>query len=236
MDTAIIATLATSLLSPFLAQLLKGGETVVEDVGKKLGSAAWERAKGVWAKLSPKVSEQSAVLKAAESVAKAPADEEAQSAFSAQLKELFDKDEALARQIASITLFEKIEHSQVFSGSTLTITGDGNIIGQNNYTRVTKAGNVSGDATLEEFNKLLRHLREELSNASVDEKTRKIVYADIQVIEAESRDPKPSAPIIETRLKGIESMVKRLAGIDSPTMILELTIQKAIEVAGKLFS
>jgi hypothetical protein len=236
MDTAIIASLATSLLSPFLAQLLKGGETAIEEVGKKLGSGALERAKGVWAKLSPKVAAEPAVLKAAENVAKAPADEKAQNDFSAQLKALLDTDDALARQIASITLYERIDHSQVFRDSTVTITGDANIIGQNNYSRVTKARDVSGDATLEGFSKLLRHLREDLLDARVDDKTRKVVFADIQVVESEAQDPRPSLSIIETRLKGIQSMVKRLECANSPTIMLGLTIQKAIEFAGRLFS
>ncbi len=38
-------------LAPFLPYLLKAGEKAAEEAGKKLGEAAWERAKGLWGKL-----------------------------------------------------------------------------------------------------------------------------------------------------------------------------------------
>jgi hypothetical protein len=252
MDTAIIATLATGLLSPFLSYLLKGGEKAVEQIGSKIGTEAWERAKGIWSKLSPKINEQPAVLKAAESVAKAPTDEKAQNNLSARLKELLDTDEALARQVGSIALYDFSANatasgdgssaftgrdiaSQAINDSTLIITGHNNIVGHHNYTAVTKGNDNSNNATPEELSSLLSHLRKDLSTANVDDKTRKFVNTDLQAVEDEVMDPRPSLPIIETRLNAIQSMVKSVAHADSPTEA-ETMIQKAIELSRRLFS
>lgn len=253
MDTTEIATLTTTLLTPFLPYLLKGGEKAIEEAGKQVGGATWEKAKAVWAKLFPKVKEQPEALSAVENVASTPADEKAQKDLSAQLKELFDEDEALATQIANLTIYDSsvrstasaerssafagdISHSQVISGSNINMTGDGNIIGQHNYSSVTKV-NVAGErVVLEDFNSLLKQLREILPEAGLDDKTRKSVEADIQSVEAEAQDTQPSLPIIETKLKGIESIITRVGAIGSAGATLMPMIQKAIAFAGRLFS
>ncbi len=44
----------TTFLAPFLPYLLKAGEKAAEEVGKKLGADAWEKAKSLWGRLRSK--------------------------------------------------------------------------------------------------------------------------------------------------------------------------------------
>jgi hypothetical protein len=55
MDVTTLAKDLAVFLSPFLPFLLKAGEKAGEEAGKKLGGDAWDRTKGLWAKLRPKV-------------------------------------------------------------------------------------------------------------------------------------------------------------------------------------
>jgi|ERR1051325_977928 hypothetical protein len=253
MDTATIATVATTLLSPVLSYLLKGGEKAIEEAGKKVGTDAWEKAKSIWAKLYPKVKEEPAALKAAESLAQKPADQEAQNALSTRLTEILDQDEELAHQIASITLYDSstsataggegssafagkdIDRSQIISGGSFNITGDANIIGQNNYSQVSKAAPTGARRTPDEFGELLEQLREELRKAHMDDKTRRSIEADIRAVETEAEDSSPSLLIIEAKLKGIESIINRVEAAGTATRALTPLIRRTIESAGRLF-
>ena len=55
MDVTTLAKDLVVFLTPFLPYLLKAGEKAAEEAGKKFGGDAWDRAKGLWAKLRPKV-------------------------------------------------------------------------------------------------------------------------------------------------------------------------------------
>jgi hypothetical protein len=55
MDVTTLAKDLAVFLTPFLPYLLKAGKKAAEEAGKKLGGDAWDRAKGPWAKLCPKV-------------------------------------------------------------------------------------------------------------------------------------------------------------------------------------
>jgi hypothetical protein len=253
MDTTAIATILTTALTPVLPYLLKGGEKALEEAGKKVSGEAWDKVKTIWSKLSPKIKEEPAAREAAEKAAQAPADEQARDELRAQLKGVLDKDEAFAREMASLTINDSSlratasgEHSnafagdtnrsQVISGSTLSISGDANIIGSHNYSRVTKTNAASEPATIGEFNQLLRQLREELLKADLDDKMRRSIDADLQAVEAEAQDTKPSLPIIEGKLQGVESIIERGGGTGSSSRSLTPSIRKAIEWAGRLFS
>ena len=54
-DLDEIARQIVQFLAPFLPYLLKAGEKAAEEVGRKLGAAAWEQARALWARLRPKV-------------------------------------------------------------------------------------------------------------------------------------------------------------------------------------
>jgi hypothetical protein len=119
-------------------------------------------------------------------------------------------------------------------GSTI-ITGDGNAVGNNNSVSVTKTKAVAHGATLNEFTALLSQLREELLRASFDDRVRQVVEADVKVIEAETSVDQPNLPLIESKLKGIESLAKSTAGIGTAAMTLVPIVQKAVEYAQVLF-
>ena len=122
------------------------------------------------------------------------------------------------------------------SGNVMgSITGDGNVVGNYSSSNVIKTATVTSVATLTEFTTLLGQLREAVGTAPLDEKTRKVVQADLESVAAEAGDAQPSAPIIETKLKGIEAMVASAAGIGTATATLAPLIQQAVAWAQELF-
>jgi tetratricopeptide (TPR) repeat protein len=96
MDTASIAALLTTALTPVLPYLLKGGEKAIEEAGKQLGGEAWEKSRTIWAKLFPSVKEQPDILLAAEAAANAPNDILVRDDLNSKLKRLLDNDPELA--------------------------------------------------------------------------------------------------------------------------------------------
>jgi hypothetical protein len=75
-----------------------------------------------------------------------------------------------------------------------------------------------------------------LLEADLDDKIRRSIETDIQAVEAEAKDSKPSLPIIESKLKGVESIIERGGGTGTATPALTPLIRKAIELAGRLFT
>jgi len=96
--SAQLAARAAAFLAPFLPYLLKVGEKAVEEVGKKFGGAAWEKAQALWGKLKG----QPQVAAAACDVAALPDDEDALAAFRLQLKKALAADEALATALQTL--------------------------------------------------------------------------------------------------------------------------------------
>ena len=82
MDIQTIAATVTSFLTPALPYLVKAGEKGSEIIGEKLGAGVWETAKAIWQKLSPNPLVQSA----AQEVADAPDDPDAQEILRLRLK------------------------------------------------------------------------------------------------------------------------------------------------------
>ena len=99
MDIAALAKEVALFLTPFLPYLLKAGEKAAEEAGTKLGSAAWERAKGLWSRLRPQLEAKPTAQEAVTDTAAAPPDEDAQATLPLQLKKLLTENEELAREI-----------------------------------------------------------------------------------------------------------------------------------------
>src|SRR5215510_7691386 len=95
METALIASLLTSALTPVLPYLLKGGEKAIEEAGKRIGGDAYEKSKSIWGKLFPTVKEQPDVLLAAENAANSPDDLLARNELNSKLKQLLDNHSEL---------------------------------------------------------------------------------------------------------------------------------------------
>jgi hypothetical protein len=105
-DVITLAKDAVSFLAPFLPYLLKAGANFTEEAGKKLGEqlggGVWEKVKGLWAKLQPKVEAKPATKEAVQEVAAQPDDEDAKAALRMQLKKLFTEDQTLADEVLKI--------------------------------------------------------------------------------------------------------------------------------------
>lgn len=101
-DVAVMAQTVTTFLAPFLPALLKLGEEAEKEVVKKTVDAGWEEAQTVWHKIHPKMEAKPAALEAAQDVAAAPDDADAQAALRQQIKKILSEDELLAKEISEI--------------------------------------------------------------------------------------------------------------------------------------
>ena len=126
-----LAALITSFLSPFLPHLLKLGQPVAEEAGKKfgekMGEGTWEKAKQIWAKVSPKVNEKPLAKGAAEAVAEDGQDEDAKDILVKQLKKLLEANPALAQSLQQLLATDSEAVARVVS-VTQTVAGDKNIV------------------------------------------------------------------------------------------------------------
>ena len=116
----------------------------------------------------------------------------------------------------------------------INITGDANIVGNQNTVSVNKTPLTSG-ATMAEFTALLAELRAALEGADLDAKTARIVKADLDVVEGEVTEEKPDKSIVEAKLASIAAMAKNAAAIATAGGTLMPLIHKAIEMAHELF-
>jgi pheromone shutdown protein TraB len=115
---------------------------------------------------------------------------------------------------------------------SIHIEGAGNVVGDRNRVSVASPSSVVVGATAAEFTALLARLREGLLAAKLDEKARKAVESDIGAIQAEAKDANPSLPVVEGKLKSVESIVTRAIGIGST---LAPVVQKLLELGHQLF-
>jgi hypothetical protein len=136
MDVTMLAKGLAVFLTPFLPYLLKAGEKAAEEAGKKLGGDAWDRAKGLWAKLRPKVEAKPAAQEAVQDAAAAPNDEDIQAALRLQLRKLLAEDAMLARGI------ERLWQEAQQAGATVIASGERSVaIGRD----VTSSTIITGD-------------------------------------------------------------------------------------------
>ncbi len=135
MDIQALATNVTGFLAPFLPYLLKAGEKAAEEVGKKLGADAWEKAKSLWGRLRSKPN----VAQVAETVAVLPDNQSLRAALQEEVARALEQDKSLAQEVAqlmgvTITSVSASGDRSVaiggnVSGSTI-ITGNGNKVGR----------------------------------------------------------------------------------------------------------
>ncbi len=140
MDIPPLVQGLASFLAPFLPYLLKMGEKAAEETGKRLGEAAWERAKALWARLRPAVEARPAAQEAVQDAAANPQDEDTLAALRLQLRKLLADDPALAAEIArlwgeaqaaGVTVTASGSRSVAIGGSvreSVIVTGDKNRI------------------------------------------------------------------------------------------------------------
>lgn len=253
MDLGILAHSVITIIAPCLPYLLTAGGKAAEGALKKVGEDAWNKAKTLWGKLSPSVENDSAAMSIAQKVAASPDDQRAQSALELYIEDILRNNSALADEVdqlisiggthnqviaagkGSVAAGRDMMGNTIVTGGGLHVKGDGNAFGMNNTTNVSKT-TVTQGATLEEFTALLTQIRETLATTQIDEKVRRAILADVEVVEAETKDSQPSLPIIESKLNSIASIAKTVAGIGAAAAALLPLVQKAIEYAPLLFS
>ncbi len=86
------------IIAPALPYLIIGGKKAAEEAAKKMGSDAWEKAKALWDRLSPRM--KSRAKAAARDVAASPDDPELQKALKKQLEEILSEDPHLAEEVS----------------------------------------------------------------------------------------------------------------------------------------
>lgn len=253
MDFGILAHSVITVIAPYLPYVLTAGGKAAEGALKKVGEDAWGKAKTLWSKLSPGIEKDPAAMAMAQKVAASPDDQRAQSALELCIEDILRNDSALAGEVAnllnvggssnqviaagrgSVAAGRDMTGNTIVTGGGLHVKGDGNAFGTNNTTNVSKT-TVSQGVTLEEFTTLLAQIKETLTAAPIDDKVRRAILADVEVVEAETKDSQPSLPIIESKLNSIASIAKTAAGIGAAAASLLPLVQKAIEYAPLLFS
>jgi transketolase len=142
MDIAVL----TTFLAPFLPYLMKLGGKAAEGAAGKLGEDAWNKAKAVWSKLSPKVEASSEVKVAAEQVAAKPDSQARQSVLQEELEALLQQNPELAEAIARIMREDAADGTPGIE-IVQKVTGEKNqTIGQMYGGKAV--GNVEGDVTM----------------------------------------------------------------------------------------
>lgn len=125
------AVLLTTFISPFLPHLLKLGEPIAEEAGKKLGTklgeSSWETAKQVWGKIAPKVKEKPLAQGAAAAVAEDVQDEDAQAILTKQIEKLLAANHDLSQSLQKILAADAKSVSKAVA-ITQAVTGNKNIV------------------------------------------------------------------------------------------------------------
>ncbi len=134
MDPTELAQRIGAFLLPLLPYLLKIGDRAAEEVGKKIGGEAWDRAKALWGQLAHK----ERVQKAAEAAAALPENSAIRQGLEAEIARALEEDPALRGEIArlwgeaqaaGVTVIASGDRSVAIGGNAsgnVIITGDGN--------------------------------------------------------------------------------------------------------------
>ena len=78
-------------------------------------------------------------------------------------------------------------------------------------------------------------LRNGLTKLDLDEPTRISIEGDISFTESIANSNQPSLPVIENKLKGIQSLLQTTAGTGAAVVSLIESIQRGLEMAQTLF-
>jgi len=124
-----LAQKISAFLLPLLPYLLKIGDKAAEEVSKKIGDEAWDRAKALWERLRRKKN----VEQVAQTVAALPDNQALREALREEIARALQEDSALREEIAR--LWGEAEAA----GVTVTAIGD---------RSVAVGGDVSGSVIL----------------------------------------------------------------------------------------
>ena len=115
----------------------------------------------------------------------------------------------------------------------------GNISGVSGGTIQIVGGNVitttSQGVSLQEFTNLLAEIQRLLPQAKLDEDTAQAVTSDLQTVQSQAAKEKPAKALILSKLKGTAELIGAASGVATAVQSLAPLLQKAMELAQKLF-
>ncbi|MCD6344369.1 MAG: caspase family protein [Anaerolineae bacterium] len=118
-------------------------------------------------------------------------------------------------------------------GDSITIRGDGNVVGNNNRVNVNKS--QATGVTLDEFLRVLSELRQALPQAGLDPDVAEVVTSDVQTVATQAQKPKPNGAIILAKLNGVLQMLATADGVWGLTERILPLVQHALDAAKQLF-
>lgn len=149
MDPKLLADTLTTMLAPALPFLVKGGEDVVRQAGKKLGEEGLDLAKKLWGKLRPKAEASPVVQAAVDEVAATPDNADAQENLSLQLRRALKADPNLAAELERMieAAGPRLSHQATVHGSGAIAQGPGAVAAGKGGIAV--GGSVHGNLSMD---------------------------------------------------------------------------------------
>jgi hypothetical protein len=114
-DLNEIAGRIVQALIPFLPYLLRIGDAAADEVGRRMGAAAWERAQALWERLRPRRS----VEPVAQAVVASPDNRALREALREEIARALAEDEALQKEILRLMQSEVIQQVLAKRGSQI---------------------------------------------------------------------------------------------------------------------
>ena len=110
-----LAQKITPFLLPLLPYLLKVGEKAAEEVGKKIGGEAWDKAKALWGKLGRK----DKVKTAAEAAVALPDNPAIQQGLETEIARALEADTSLREEVAQAVQSDVVQRVLAERGSRI---------------------------------------------------------------------------------------------------------------------
>ena len=149
MDVPELVKNVVAFLAPALPYLVGKIADAAAEVGvEKIGEKAWQRATALWTKLRG----HKEVEAAAQEVAAAPQDEDAQAALRLQVRKLLMQDAALAQEVAQ--LWQEVKSADV--NTTVIASGDRSVAAGGAISGTV----ITGDQTVHQQGKYNIHIDE----------------------------------------------------------------------------
>jgi hypothetical protein len=115
-----------------------------------------------------------------------------------------------------------------FIGGSVNTAG-GDFAGRDLHKPVTQA------PALDQFIATLQELRIAIQTAGLPDRERRSVEIDLELVEAEAKEAKPSQPVILSRLQSLRSLLEDAAGAGGAAVTLAELARRAAELAGQIF-
>jgi hypothetical protein len=139
-DLNEIAGRIVQALIPFLPYLLRIGDAAADEVGRRMGAAAWERARALWERLYPRRS----VEPVAQAVVASPDNRALREALREEIARALAEDPALCEEV--IAIYSQVETGDVKPSGEVTGVRVRGKSPQGIHSEV-KTGDVAGKVT-----------------------------------------------------------------------------------------